>query len=100
MLRPPKRGNLGPVASLRFILLHIQCQGCSLLQNCAFLCPVIQNLSKWQVYKFIGQINSLPVKLVNIYGPNTGDSAFFCKVFDLIPDDDLSNTLIAGDFNC
>lgn len=100
MLRPPNRGNLGPVGSLRFIPLYLQCQGCSLLQNCAFLCPVIQNWSKWQVYKLIGQINSLLVKLVNIYGPNTGNSAFFSKVFDLIPDDNLSHTLIAGNFNC
>ena len=47
-----------------------------------------------------GHINSLPVTLVNIYGPTTDDSSFFCKVFDLIPDDDSSYILIGGDYNC
>ena len=47
-----------------------------------------------------GDINSFPIILVNIYGPNTDDPAFFRKVFDLIPDDDSSHILIGGDFNC
>ena len=47
-----------------------------------------------------GHIKSFPVTLVNIYGPNTDDPAFFRKVFDLIPDDDSSHIVIGGDFNC
>lgn len=47
-----------------------------------------------------GHIDSFPITLVNIYGPNTDDPAFFRKVFDLIPDDDLSHIVIGGDFNC
>lgn len=47
-----------------------------------------------------GHINSFPVTLVNIYGPNTDDPAFFRKVFDLIPDDDSSHIVIGGDLNC
>lgn len=45
-------------------------------------------------------INSFPVTLVNIYGLNTDDPALFCKVFDLIPDNDSSHKVIGGDFNC
>lgn len=48
---------------------------------------------------FIGQINSLPVMLVNIYDPNTDDPALVSKGFGLIPDDDLSHKLTEG-FNC
>lgn len=47
-----------------------------------------------------GHINSFPITLLNIYGPNTDDPAFFRKVFDLIPDDDSSHIVIGGDFNC
>ena len=47
-----------------------------------------------------GHINLFPVALVNIYELNTDDPAFFCKVFDLIPDDDSSHIVIGGNFNC
>jgi len=47
-----------------------------------------------------GTINSLPITLLNIYGPNTDEPNFFRKVFDLLPDDGDSNIIIAGDFNC
>ena len=47
-----------------------------------------------------GYINLLPVKLVNDYGPNIDDPAFFRKLFNLIPDNDLSHIMIGGDFNC
>lgn len=42
----------------------------------------------------IGHINSFPVTLVNIYGPNVDDPAFFRRVFDLIPDNDSSHIVI------
>ena len=47
----------------------------------------------------IGQLYSMHVTLVNIYGPNFDDAGFFRKTFDKLPD--LSNTdlIIAGDFN-
>uniref|UniRef100_A0A3B3E0S0 Reverse transcriptase domain-containing protein n=1 Tax=Oryzias melastigma TaxID=30732 RepID=A0A3B3E0S0_ORYME len=37
---------------------------------------------------------------MNIYGPNRDDPHFFKKVFDLLPDDNNSNIIIAGDLNC
>lgn len=47
-----------------------------------------------------GTINLFSLTLLNIYGPNTDETNFFRKVFDLLPDDSDSKILIAGDFNC
>lgn len=46
-----------------------------------------------------GHINSLPITLLNIYGPNIDNPDFFRKAFDLIPDS-TPNVIIGGDFNC
>lgn len=46
-----------------------------------------------------GHINSLPIKMLNIYGPNIDNPDFFHKAFDLIPDS-TPNVIIGGDFNC
>lgn len=47
-----------------------------------------------------GHINSFPITLLNIYGPNSDDPTFFRNVFDLLPEDISSNIYIGGDFNC
>lgn len=47
-----------------------------------------------------GTINSFPLALLNVYGPNSDDPNFFKKIFDLILDNNHSNIIIAGDFNC
>lgn len=47
-----------------------------------------------------GEINLVPITLVNLYGPNYDDPSFFERVLDKIPDDTLSNVIIGGDFNC
>lgn len=47
-----------------------------------------------------GCINSFPITLLNIYGPNSDDPTFFHKVFDLLPEDRSSKIVIGGDFNC
>lgn len=44
-------------------------------------------------------IVSLPLTLLNIYGPNTNDPNFYKKVFDLLPDGNNSNIIIGGDLN-
>lgn len=44
-----------------------------------------------------GNINSLPVTLLNIYDPNIDDLNYFCKVFDLIPDLNTTNLLMGED---
>lgn len=41
-----------------------------------------------------GEINSTPVTLVNIYGPNFDNPLFYQKVFSLIPDLSLTNLII------
>ncbi|CAI5689795.1 unnamed protein product [Oreochromis niloticus] len=46
-----------------------------------------------------GIINSHPLILLNIYGPNTDELSFFKRIFDLLPDND-SNIIVAGDLNC
>ena len=46
-----------------------------------------------------GHINSLPITMLNIYGPNIDNPDFFRKAFDLIPAS-ASNVIIGGDFNC
>lgn len=45
-----------------------------------------------------GHINSLPVSVLNIYGPNIDNPEFFRKVFDVIPTSS-SNVIIGGDFH-
>lgn len=45
-----------------------------------------------------GNIYSIPVTLLNIYGPNIDDPNFFWKVFDLIPDLNTTNLIMGGDF--
>uniref|UniRef100_A0AAQ5XLH4 Reverse transcriptase domain-containing protein n=1 Tax=Amphiprion ocellaris TaxID=80972 RepID=A0AAQ5XLH4_AMPOC len=47
-----------------------------------------------------GSMNSFPLTFLNVYGPNTDEPGFFRKVFDLLPDNNDSNIVIAGDFNC
>ena len=46
-----------------------------------------------------GSLNSIPITLVNVYGPNFDSPLFFQKVFNSIPN--LSdNVVTGGDFNC
>jgi len=47
-----------------------------------------------------GEINSLSITLVNVYGPNFDDPSFFENVFKIIPDFMHSRVIIAGDYNC
>ena len=47
-----------------------------------------------------GQINSLPLTLVNIYGPNFDSPDFFRRVFDSVPHTSSDNIILGGDFNC
>lgn len=44
-----------------------------------------------------GHINSLPITLLNIYGPNFDDSEFFRKIFNVIPDANPSNVIVGSD---
>ncbi len=46
-----------------------------------------------------GQLYSIHVTLVNIYGPNADDAGVFRKTFDKLPDLANTNLIIAGDFN-
>lgn len=47
-----------------------------------------------------GHINSFPLTLVNVYGPNFDAPDFFCKLFDAVPEDNFMNIVMGGDFNC
>lgn len=47
-----------------------------------------------------GEINALPITLVNVYGPNFDDPLFFENIFKIIPDFVHSLVIIAGDYNC
>lgn len=47
-----------------------------------------------------GHINQFPLRLINLYGPNSVDPSFFRKLFDKIPDDNSSHVIMGGDFNC
>ena len=47
-----------------------------------------------------GEIHSFPITLVNIYGPNFDNPAFFRKVFSLITDISQTNLIVGGDLNC
>lgn len=47
----------------------------------------------------VGEIQSTPITLLNIYGPNNDDPDFFRKVLNLIPDISSTNLIIGGDFN-
>ncbi len=47
-----------------------------------------------------GEIYSIPITLVNVYGPNFENPAFFRKVFSLITDVSQTNLIIRGDLNC
>ncbi len=103
MLKLPNRGYSGLIGFLKFtnLLLYLVPEVLQLFS--AKLCLFIFTRPIDPNGRFIiltGHINSLPVTGVNIYEPNTDDPAFFHKVFDLIPDDDMSHTLIGGDFNC
>lgn len=46
-----------------------------------------------------GHIDSTPITMLNVYGPNSDNPTFFRQVFDLIPTSP-SNIIIGGDFNC
>lgn len=48
----------------------------------------------------VGEVFSVPLTLVNVYGPNCDNPEFFKKVFDLIPSISDTNLIIGGDFNC
>lgn len=48
----------------------------------------------------VGEVFSVPLTLVNVYGPNCDNPEFFKKVFDLIPNISDTNLIIGGDFNC
>lgn len=48
----------------------------------------------------IGHINSVPVTLIDIYGPNFDCPEFFHKVFNSIPNLNNTNVIVAGDMNC
>lgn len=45
----------------------------------------------------IGEINSVDVTLINVYGPNYDDTLFFKEIIESISDLTLS---ITGDYNC
>lgn len=46
-----------------------------------------------------GQLYSIHITLVNVYGPNVDDAGFFCKIFDKLPGLSNTNLIIAADFN-
>lgn len=46
----------------------------------------------------IGEINSVSVTLVNLYGPNYDDPLFFKKILDIVPDPTVSKLIIV--YNC
>lgn len=47
-----------------------------------------------------GYINSFHVTLLNVYGPNFDDPAFFRKIFSSLPDLSDTHLIVGGDFNC
>lgn len=47
-----------------------------------------------------GKINSTPVLLVNVYGPNWDDDVFFTHLFSILPDISSHFLILGGDFNC
>ena len=47
-----------------------------------------------------GTLNSAPVTLINVYGPNFDDPAFFPTVLNGIPDVGNTNIIMGGDINC
>lgn len=47
----------------------------------------------------VGELYSLPITLVNIYGPNLDSPSFFRHVVSQIPDISHTNLFIAGDMN-
>ena len=47
-----------------------------------------------------GELHSLPLTLVNIYGPNFDNPGFFRKVLSLIKDVSQTNLIIGSDLNC
>ncbi len=53
------------------------------------------------MYVFVGgELQSRPVTLLNIFGPNQDDPEVFRKVLGLIPDISNTNLISGGDFNC
>lgn len=47
----------------------------------------------------VGEIQSIPITLLNVYGPNRDDPEFFRKMFSLILDISTTNLILGGDFN-
>lgn len=47
-----------------------------------------------------GYIHSFHVTLLNVYGPNFDDPAFFRKIFSSLPDLSDTHLIVGGDFNC
>ena len=47
-----------------------------------------------------GELNSIPVTLINLYGPNFDDPIFFQNLFNTISNMSNTNLILGGDFNC
>lgn len=47
-----------------------------------------------------GYIYSFHVTLLNVYGPNFDDPAFFHKIFNSLPDLSDTHLIVGGDLNC
>lgn len=47
-----------------------------------------------------GKLLNKPVILANIYAPNWDDEAFIKSFFSALPNVDIHNLIIGGDFNC
>uniref|UniRef100_A0A8C9X622 exodeoxyribonuclease III n=1 Tax=Sander lucioperca TaxID=283035 RepID=A0A8C9X622_SANLU len=47
-----------------------------------------------------GTFNCVPVTLINVYGPNFDDPAFFQTILSRIPEVGKTNIIMRGDFNC
>lgn len=48
----------------------------------------------------IGELNSVPVTLINAYGPNFDDPVFFQNLFNSVPNVANTNIILGGDLNC
>lgn len=46
-----------------------------------------------------GTLNSIPLILVNVYGPNFDDPLFFQNLYNALPHLSNSNVIMGGDFN-
>ena len=53
-----------------------------------------------QFVQVTGYIYSFHVMQLNVCGPNFDDPAFFCKIFNSLPDLADTHLIVGGDFNC